>query len=155
MWRTACRSVSDSHLSSLTDYSGISGAILQWITVLVEEGQQSFISLSIQLSSTHFRRCSHGGVGADSLSEALMSRSLSAEFEKPVCPTQGRVGSRTDSSIGTQMLAGEARKQMCLWCASDAIQAMFKQPDGAAVFSEPTDPLPLQVLGHRHAGYSC
>lgn len=35
------------------------------------------------------------------------------------------------------MLAGEARKQMCLWCASDAT---FKHPDGAAVPSEPTDP---------------
>lgn len=79
-------------------------------------------------------------MGADSLSEALMTWSLTAAFEKPVCPTQGCVCSRTDSSIGTHMLAGEARKQMCLWCASDAIQAVFKQPDEAAVFSEATDP---------------
>lgn len=37
-------------------------------------------------------------------------------------------------------MAGEARKQMYLWCASEAIQAVFKHADGAAVFSEPNDP---------------
>lgn len=83
-----------------------------------------------------------------------MTWSSTAEFEKSVCPTQGPVCSGIDSSIGTQMLAGEARKQLCLWCASDAIQAMFKHPDGAAFASVRSQTRGLFMLKDRQHYYS-